>query len=200
MLKIHLIKDVNDPYFLPWLDLYETAFPPNERGLVSETLKLLQESKDSVSLAAALDERGEFVGMFAFDNFPEISFSFLWYLAIVKEKRHLGLGSALYQEIVKLSQAQGMRRLIFEVELPEHQEDAAKKAIAEKRIQFYKKQGAKVLHGVHYMQQANRFHDAIPMHVMVHCYEGSMRAGEAWDNAKYIFGDNIKLLEIARLE
>ena len=35
------IEDLHDELLLPWLDLYETAFPPTERVLISTILENL---------------------------------------------------------------------------------------------------------------------------------------------------------------
>jgi hypothetical protein len=34
-LSLSEIRSLDDPLLLPWLDLYETAFPPRERNLES---------------------------------------------------------------------------------------------------------------------------------------------------------------------
>lgn len=59
-----------------------------------------------------------------------------------------------------------MRALVWEVESPEHFEDTARREMAERRIGFYRRQGALMLAGTHYMQKLPH-QPAVPLHVMV---------------------------------
>lgn len=60
------ITDIRDGLLLPWLNLYETSFPPEEKMLVSEFLLLLKEKaegeREHSHMTAALDSEGKLFG------------------------------------------------------------------------------------------------------------------------------------------
>jgi len=148
--------DVNDDLLLPWLDLYETALPANERELVSSQLGLLKaksrnDEKEQVMLAA-IDEQGALFGIIQYQFNRQLSVALLWYFAVNRELRNKGLGSQMYRELCAQLTSGGIRALIFEVEIPEDAESKEGRQLAERRIAFYRRLGAKLLTGVHYLQ------------------------------------------------
>lgn len=73
--------DPDDALLLPWLDLYETAFPPSERVLVSFYLRLLRDKRAGLQpdhhLLAAQRERA-FVGLAHYVMLAEPRCAWLW--------------------------------------------------------------------------------------------------------------------------
>ncbi len=183
------IQSISHPLFFQWLDLYETAFPPNEKLLISSILKLIEESgKDGAHhFIAITDENGQFAGIMFYDTDPENRLALLWYLAIQPERRSQGLGSAVYQGCISRLDTSSYDALIYEVEIPKNKN----RAEAERRISFYKRNGAFLLGGIHYLQIIGWHHPPTPMHLMVHPLR-EIDAKQAFALAKIPFGDALQ--------
>jgi hypothetical protein len=87
-----------------------------------------------------------------------------------------------------MSVAAGARSIIFEVEIPEQAQTEPERALAERRICFYQRQGAYLLEGISYFQVIGPHQNPIPMHLMVHGVE-PLSPGDAFSIAKQVFGD-----------
>ncbi len=162
--------DPDDALLLPWLDLYETAFPPSERVLVSFYLRLLRDKRAGLQpdhhLLAAQRERA-FVGLAHYVMLAEPCCAWLWMFAVTPPARNQGIGAALYGEIVRRLPVETGAMLI-EVERPDLAHTGAERESTERRIAFYRRQGARLLEGVHYVQSVGPHQTPLPMHVMVH--------------------------------
>jgi GNAT superfamily N-acetyltransferase len=185
------IVDCYDAYLLPWLDLYETAFPAPERMLISQILALVvarhRGEETGVRLLAALEAGGELVGMAMYSIAVGKALAWLWYIAVVPQARGKGIGSRIYREVWQRVERLGVKALILEVEIPE--EDNEREAV--RRIQFYRWHGAGLLAGIHYMQRVGWHQAPIPMHVMVHA-RYPISPEEAFELAQSLFGDAIQ--------
>jgi len=185
------ITRLDDELLLPWLDLYETAFPPAQKVLVSHFVRLLKEwaagHDDGQRLLAAQDADG-FAGLAFYHLLPKAALAHLWYLAIVSERRGQGLGAALYCEIVARVQRAGARVLFLEVEDPAQATTAQQAALALRRIGFYRRLGARLLGGIYYLQHVGAHQPEIPMHLMAHTWPAATPAW-AYTEAKRLFGD-----------
>jgi ribosomal protein S18 acetylase RimI-like enzyme len=185
------ITRLDDELLLPWLDLYETAFPPDQKVLVSHFLRLLQEraaGRDNGQLMLAAQDANGFAGLAFYQLLPEAALAHLWYLAIAAERRGHHLGAALYYEIVARVQRAGARALFLEVEDPAQATTAQQAALAVRRIGFYRRLGARLLGGVHYLQYVGAHQPEIPMHLMAHTWPAATPAW-AYTEAKRLFGD-----------
>lgn len=172
VIRFHEIMDISDDLLLPWLDLYEQAFPSNEKVPVSDHLSLLKRGRELPEdrhLLAALDESGGLVGMARYEVQGEDALAYLVYLAVQTARRSLGIGKIFYAEIVRRIRAQqpSTRALIMEVERPDQAHSEEGWEDAERRIRFYRRQGVHLLRGINYLQEVAG-HPPIPMHVMVH--------------------------------
>ena len=183
------IKVPTHPLFHQWLDLYETAFSPSEKLLVSTILKMLEESrkKSPHHLMAITDQNDAFAGMMLYETKSDVGLALLWYLAIQPERRNQGIGSLIFQELLRRLNPSIYRALFFEVEIP------AKKnrEEAERRIAFYQRNGAFLLRGIHYLQNIGWHHPPTPMHIMMHPLI-PMDAEQAFALAKIPFGDALQ--------
>jgi len=184
-----------DELLLPWLDIYETSFPPNERILVSRFLEILREKElgraaDDI-LLACLDASGEVAGMAHYRLAPQLRAAFLWYLAVAAQKRCAGLGTLIYQKIVAATRQPPFRALIFDVEMPENAPDAHGRQLAERRIQFYRRNGAFILGGIEYMQRVGWHQPPIQLHLMVHPY-GNLDGPQAFEIARQAFDQAVR--------
>jgi GNAT superfamily N-acetyltransferase len=186
------IVRLDDPNLLQWLDLYETAFPAQERILVSSILQIISTKKSgkkatSTYLLAVLNTKSELAGLTMYSLSTKYSIAFLWYLAVNHKLRSRGIGSQIYKEIIRRIHLQNQKALIFEVEIPARENSEN----AHRRIRFYHQQGAFLLDGIHYMQHVGWHQEPIPMHVMVHPIE-MLDPESAFDLAKSLFDDSIE--------
>jgi GNAT superfamily N-acetyltransferase len=98
-LTIVELSSRNDPLLLPWLDLYETAFPPTERVLVSRVLHALDQIEQGLGggrhIEASCDADGRLTGLLDTFEPPALEAGFLWYLAVIPALRGQGLGARL---------------------------------------------------------------------------------------------------------
>ncbi len=176
---------------LPWLDLYETAFPAHEKVLVSDHLRILEQKEQGGGqdhlLLAVLDEGGSFAGLVRCQLLPEVGAALLWYLAIEPRLRSTGLGAQVYRQLLRQVDDGVIKALVFEVEIPELQENENGRQNAQRRMEFYRRQGARLLGGVTYMQDVGSHVPPTPMHLMVHPLQ-PLAPEEAFALAKAIFG------------
>jgi len=187
------ITDANDDLFSDWLDLYETSFPPEEKVLVSEFIELLKEkakgTRPNSHIQAAL-QNDRFVALLRYDLGKEPGIAYLWYLAVHPDARNTGVGAACFDEVVRCAQEAGMRGVAFEVETCEHCADPERRELAERRVEFYKRQGSHLLGGIEYAHSVGPHQPEIPMHIMVRPIE-PITAVEAFEMARSLFGDAV---------
>jgi GNAT superfamily N-acetyltransferase len=186
------ITDLDDDLLLSWLDLYETAFPPPERMLVSFYLQLLREKRDGLHSdhhLLAVQREDVFVGLVHYVVVAEHRLAWLWMFAVTPEARNQGVGAAIYADIVRRLPA-GTVAVLIEVERPDlaHTED--ERRLAERRIAFYRRQGAQLLEGVHYVQSVGPHQPPLPMLMMIHPLL-PLDANAAFELACAVFGDDI---------
>lgn len=201
--SLHALTSLQDALLLPWLDLYETAFPPHEKMLVSEHLKILRQKEAGLEgqhhLLAVLDQHAHFAGLLRYQVLPEVGAAYLWYLAIEPRLRNSGLGSRVYQALIQRLVDAHLKMLVFEVEIPELQQHEAGQGTARRRIGFYQRQGARLVHGVDYLQYVGSHQPPTPMHLMVHPLV-PLSPGDAFELAKFIFKDALRQVGDLRLE
>jgi len=189
------LDGLHDPLLPAWLDLYETAFPANERLLVSHFIRLLKKKGNGESanvwLSALLKDSNPLAGMAVYQIVPKQSIAYLWYIAIYPKVRNQGLGSGYYLEIVANAFELGGKMLFFEVEIPDLAEDEETKSYARRRIAFYQRNGAALLTGVHYMQSVGDHVPCHQMHLMVHA-QGLLTADEAFQRMKELLGNDLQ--------
>lgn len=202
-LSFHEITTVDDDLLPSWLELYETAFPPNERILVGSYLRLLRAKTRGEEagrhLVATVDEAGDLAGVLDYEVVPDLGAAFLWYIAIHPQRRNQGLGTLLYQEMLRQLAPAGLRALIFEVEMPEEAETEERRALAGRRIGFYRRLGAQLLLGIRYLQHVGPHQPPVPMHIMVHPLQ-PLEAAAAFELTQAAFGKAVTQIGPLRLE
>jgi ribosomal protein S18 acetylase RimI-like enzyme len=189
------IVSLNDDLLCPWFDLYETTFPFNERLLISTQLNILKgktsgEVQDRY-MYAALDENGKLVGLVEYEYLHEANTAFLWYLAVQPNLRNKGIGGQIYQCLIEDLASKDIQALVFEVEKLEQTQTEEHRKLAERRISFYRRHGAKILEGVDYIQYIGWHAPPTPMHLMVHPLK-SLNSDEAYALAKIVFEDSLQ--------
>lgn len=201
--RIVEITSVDDPLLLPWLDLYEVSFPPQERVLVSDHLRVLIEKANGRArdayLLAAVNEAGDLIGMIRYHLASDCRVAHLWYLAVVPDMRSKGIGAICYNEVRDRARQAGMRAMLFEVDIPVLPGTEEAEAPARRRIAFYQRQGAYLLGGIGYMQSIGPHQAPVPMHIMVHPFE-PIDSKEAFELAKALFGESVQQSGVLSLE
>lgn len=160
----------DDPLLPEWLDLYESAFPPDQRVPVEALLSMMAAGEPTVAMLAVLEEAGRLVGLVIFERAECPPALFLWYLAVIPERRNQGLGARIYRRIIA-EYADGCTGVVFDVEIPELAADPAVQALRARRIEFYRRLGARLLTGIDYTVQANADYPPARLHVMLHPLE-----------------------------
>jgi GNAT superfamily N-acetyltransferase len=186
------IVDIQDDRLMPYLDLYETSFPPSERILVSAFLNILKEKSQGLAtglhLIAVIDSQDRLVGMLLYELNPDAAAALLWYIAVSPDVRGKGIGARVYRKILEDIDPVIYKALLFEVEIPENEHLEGN---AWRRIQFYRRQGARLLSGIHYIQHVGWHQPPIPMHIMVHPLR-EMNTAEIYPVVKAVFQENVE--------
>ena len=169
MPSLSIITSLQDDLLLPWLDLYESAFPYAERVPVSMLLGMLKTKTKDFHMLAALDEEDAFAGL-AFYILPEEAngrAGFLWYLATRPDLRGQGLGAWMYRGIMARL-PRSVEALYYDVEMPALAVTPEEHDLARRRIRFYQRLGAHVLAGIRDNIQTAPDRPKITLHLMVH--------------------------------
>jgi GNAT superfamily N-acetyltransferase len=187
-LKLVEIADVRDDLLPAWLELYDIAFPPEEKVLASVFVRSLQEKAQGLlehsHMLAALDSTGKLLGLGCFEALLDSGVAALWYLAVAPEVRRRGYGTAIHQEMLRMCREAGAKAAVMEIEIPDETADAG---FAQIRIDFNRRHGALMLQGVRYLQYVGRHQMPINMHLMLVPFT-DITPQEAFDYAREVFG------------
>ena len=183
----HEVSDLRDVYLPEIFDIYQESFPLNEQQPVSWWIKFLLEkseggAQDRHLLALIAEEK--IAGFAFYEKVVPLSVGYLSYLATRKDLRSSGLGAKLYQEILERIFSEGCSALVFEVEKPEVGE------LSSRRIAWYRRNGAKLLKGIRYIQDLG-WQPPVEMDIMLHP-KGNLEADTAFSIVKSIFGQNVQ--------
>jgi len=206
-LHYHVIDSLQDDYLEAFLDRFQDDFPANEQVHVSYFIRRLKKKEQDRTLGPTLlcaleGESGPLVGMACYDIQPDCRTAILWYIAIAPEKRNMGLGSELYQEIVRRVQAQSpfLQFLVYEVERPDQAHTSEAADIAQRRIEFYRLQGAKICTNLIYWQQV-RNEPRIMMYLLVdNLRQEEPDTNSVLETLRKLFGQSIEPMETLILE
>jgi GNAT superfamily N-acetyltransferase len=183
-----------------WKRIYYDSFPENERMSERYFLQMFEEKargeghdKHMLIMLESQETGTVPVGMSYHEFDRELGVGFLWYLAIQRESRNKGYGTAFYAELIKRAKSDGARLLAFEVEIPELA--AAKSAEnaewARRRIAWYRRQGAFVLEGVEYYQEVDTGVAPTRMFLMLHPL-APIDAEQGFSLARALFPDTLQ--------
>jgi GNAT superfamily N-acetyltransferase len=195
-LQFREIERFDDPALPAFLDLYETAFPASERVPVSDIINVLlarqQGKAGNDHLLAAVDGSGSLAGMAWVEIIRRCSAAYLIYIAVVSPLRGSGAGSRMMEEIVRrLRQEEpSLQAIIIELDDPAGYA-GEEREIAEKRIRFYRRLGAKLLTGIHYIQRVEFFPEGVPMRVAVLPLQ-EITPERAFEIARGVLGKSMK--------
>jgi len=196
-LQYHEITDLYDSALCDLLKLYEDAFPEAERIYAADFVAFLQQKKQDIHLWSVLRE-GKPVAMALWQVVRECSAAFLWYLAVAEHLRGKeGIGGRTYEALLShlAFYEPEIKALIYEVELPSPSVPETRA-----RIRFYKRHGAMILRGIHYLQSVGRPRTGpVPMLIFIHPIAGAcIKPQEAFEMARYVLDDSIQ--QVGELE
>ena len=191
------IVDLYDDRLLPWLRLYERAFPPAERVLVASLLAAVKRRRRALDqrlpegeiMLAVLDGDERFAGLMQYECFSGGAAA-LWYFAVEPERRGQGLGGLAYRRLLEVLAPLGVDALVFEVEIPDEAPGEAARRLAERRIAFYRRLGARLLRGADHLQTVDDAIPPLPMHVMVQPLR-PLDAEESYARARIALGESV---------
>ena len=186
------LRGLDDANLLPWLELYETAFPAPERLLVAAVLRMIRDQVEGSSeMFLSAISAGTFAGLVHYERFPAERVAGLWYLAVNPTIRGGGLGSRIYETLWRELTDAGYRALVFEVEIPELAATGEIRQFAERRIEFYRRLGTRLLTGVDHIQHVGAHQPPVAMHVMVHA-AGECSPEQGFQFARVVLGDSVR--------
>jgi len=171
--------------------------------LVSDILEILkgkgEREKCPYRLLAAIDNQQNFVGMALYELNSRISCTILWYLAITPKNRGRGFGRWFYQEIISQVEKAGNQAMLIEIEIPEKALSMERKVQSERRIRFYRGNGAKLFNGIFYTQSVGPHQPDTQMHLMIHPFE-NLEPKQAFAIAKKQFKQHLRKVGPINLE
>ena len=177
---IRHVESLNDAAVPAILDIYQKSFPVHEQMLVSLFWRILQDPASNFHLVVLEETASEHaapispLGFALWARKPvRDAPGYLWYLAIAEEARGRGCGETLYRSVIDTVLRQGAPAVVFEIEDEaemEAQMGAAAAAVAQKRLRWYQRMGAKQLEGVDY-RCGTDWQEPVRMIPMIHSAE-----------------------------
>jgi ribosomal protein S18 acetylase RimI-like enzyme len=193
---IREIRDVTDPAWEQWKEIYVASFPVSERMSIEFLAKTLEDIGSGVNdnqwflVLPASPTSERVVAMAFYELSREASAGYLWYIAVRAGQRSRGLGAELYSEICRRVQRDGARLLLFEVEIPEAEPGDADRYAA-RRIDWYRRLGARRLEGVRYFQEVDTGVPPTEMWIMAHLF-ATASPDQVYEVSRSIFGEGIE--------
>jgi GNAT superfamily N-acetyltransferase len=171
------IVDLDSPLGQEALAIYEQAFPEAERDSVENiaaSLKNMAPETDVSHFRVLLDQ-GAVVGFSYFSSYKEYYLGYLKFIAVRAELRGKRYGPLLLKDALRQLRIDGRRAtgwpylgLILEVERPEAAENEEDRALRERRIKFYQRNGAVLLENLDYVAPpVSSGQPSLPFHLMV---------------------------------
>lgn len=160
MLQIGEVTDVSHPDFREALKIYTDSFPADERQAIAV---IEQRVTDKVSRLFVGRWEDKVACMALLYELQHPEFILLDYLGTDPNYRSQGLGTKIMAHLLKVLE-ETKKTLIIEVENPDFGENREEK---ERRIQFYKRVGAKLLKGARYVLPALEGGEPTEMNLMV---------------------------------
>jgi GNAT superfamily N-acetyltransferase len=171
------IVDLDTPLGQEALAIYEQAFPEAERDSVENIAASLKNTapETDVSHFRVLLDQGAVVGFSYFSSYKEYYLGYLKFIAVRAELRGKRYGPVLLQDALRQLRIDGRRAtgwpylgLILEVERPEAAENEEVRALRERRIKFYQRNGAVLLENLNYVAPSVApGQPSLPFHLMV---------------------------------
>jgi GNAT superfamily N-acetyltransferase len=174
---IRSVDDLDIPLAREALAIYEQAFPEAERDPIEHIAAALKNAdpETAVSHFRVLVDEGAVVGFTYFSSYKEYYLGYLKFIAVRAELRGKRYGPVLLKDALRQLRLDGRRAtgwpylgLILEVERPETAENAEERALRERRIGFYQRNGAVMIENLDYVAPpVAPGQPSLPFHLMV---------------------------------
>lgn len=160
MIQLIRITNPDDAYLKRLMPLYEESFPLEERRPVEQLKRLIKSTKIMHFNAVVLDE--ELCGLFVFWDFG--TFCYLEHFAIYPHMRNKKIGQQVLDYVAE--NLPGLR--LLEVE------PATDDEMAVRRVDYYRRNGYKVLEKDYIQPSYHKHEDACPLWIMGNEDSGSL--------------------------
>jgi GNAT superfamily N-acetyltransferase len=146
MTKFSQVKDTNTPQFTNAIDIYTQSIPAAERQTTETIKERINSGKEQLYIG---EKDGQVSMMALLYPLEDTQFVLLDYMAVREEHRKHGVGSEFLKNVTEIT---GLKNKLFlcEVEDPKVGSDKEQET-RQRRVYFYRKNGAKILKHVHYV-------------------------------------------------
>lgn len=159
-MKLVRLKNISDTFFQEAWELYEDAFPFEERRQFDGQCIVLQ--NDSYHFNVLIDNN-QFKGFILWWDFE--TYKYIDHFATVVKERNKGLGKLILNKFINHTD----KSIILEVELPTSN-------INERRIKFYERIGFKL--NQHYYEIPPVQKDQVPLQLLIMSYPNTISEKE----------------------
>ncbi len=173
---IREVTDLDSDLGRQVMAIYEASFPEEERDPVEEIAAELRESHPLVMThIRALVEGGRVVGYTHFASYGEYQLGYLKFIAVATDTRGKGFGPVLLRDAIRQLRIDGKEMtgwpllgLVLEVERPELGLTDEERAIRQRRIGFYLRNGAAMIDRTDFVAPpVTEGQPSIPFHLLV---------------------------------
>ena len=177
MIQLIRITDPNDSFLPELIPLYEDAFPLEERRSVDQLKRLIGTTEKMFFNAVVSD--GILCGLFVFWNFDK--FCYLEHFAIYPHLRNKKIGKQVLDYLAE--NLPGLRLLEVEPAIDDE--------MAVRRVEYYRRNGYKVLDDSYIQPSYHKREDACPLWIMgnidtdsdsLSCYIEQIKEEVYWRN------------------
>ena len=151
-MRLIRLKNISDNYFRKAWDLYEDAFPIEERRLLDDQTCILQ--NDKYHFDVLIDEN-QFIGFILWWDFE--TYKYIDHFATSENHRNKGIGKLILEKFMDSN----TKQILLEVELPTS-------SINERRIRFYERVGFKL--NQHYYEIPPLEKNQLPLQLLLMSY------------------------------
>lgn len=170
-LRFQLIDDCNHPFVAAALDIYQKSFPASERHPLERIHDRLCRGASQLQVGLS---GNEVVFMALLWPLSGTDFTLLDYMATRTDHRRRGIGSEFMRHFTAALR-NSSRYAIIEVENPAYGDNVAQR---QARMEFYRRNGARLLQGLRYVLPPLRGDQATEMTLMAFPeYPGGMISG-----------------------
>ena len=146
MTKFSQIKDTNTTQFTQAIDIYTQSIPAAERQPVDTIKERITSGQENMYVG---EKDGKTSIMALLYPLQDTQFVLLDYMAVREENRKHGVGSEFFKNITEIT---GLKNKLFIIEVEDPKIGTSQEQeTRQRRVYFYRKNGAKILKHVHYV-------------------------------------------------
>jgi GNAT superfamily N-acetyltransferase len=191
------IVQLSDPRLDAFMDIYQVSLNPREQVLVSHFIRLLRDGPgpDNHLLVADLDAQVVGMAYYRYRDVGELGkICWPWYMAVRPEFRSRGIGGRILQDIFHAAVRAGCTGVLLEVEKPEVMGEIGTQEDVEwagRRIEFYRRHGARRVDGVRYVQSVG-WQPPIEMLLLWHPIQTDMGGEAVFERLRRMLGKGVE--------